>query len=119
MKSITVKVLFYKLDEVRSQNLPRILNGKVYQYDLAKIYMEVSNFEASAPLDTLRWMTPTRTYLSTLLTLFNGPDNPILSDEEMMRNLDYHASPVNMTVGDVVVMEDSTFREYWRLSSTG
>lgn len=119
MKPITVKIFHYKLGKIVELGLERILNGKAYLYDMDKVYMEVANFKAEVQEDTLKWMAPTKDYLDTLFRLYNGEDNPLLSDVEGMKKIVAAGSHTSMSVGDIVMLHDGTFEEYWRLGREG
>ena len=119
MKEVSVKVLYYKLGEVEERNVMRILTGKVYLYDIGVTHMEVANFKDQVDENAVFWLTPTKKYLDQVFQLFNSEKNPILADEDKMREIKANKSHTSMSVGDVVVLQDKIFQEYWRLDISG
>ena len=119
MKEVNVKILYYKLGEIEKRNAFRILSGEVYLYDLAFTHMEVANFKDEIDKDALFWLTRTKKYLDQLFRFFNSDKNPILENEEKMREIRNNKSHTSMSTGDVVILQDQTFQEYWRLSING
>ena len=119
MKEVNVSVLYYKLGEVEQRNVMRILTGKVYLYDIGVTHMEVANFTDEVDENAVFWLTPTKKYLDKLFQLFNSDKNPILADEDKMREIKANKSHTSMSIGDVVVLQDKTFQEYWRLDING
>ena len=118
MKDVSVKILYYKLGELDERNL-RILSGKVYLYDIKVTHMEVASFKDQIEKDALFWRTPTKRYLNTLFRLFNSDSNPILHDTDKMTEIREKKSHTNMSIGDVVILQDKTFQEFWRLDING
>ena len=69
MKEVSVKILYYKLGEIVKRDLKRILEGKVYLYDIGVTHMEVANFTDEVEKDAIFWLTPTKKYLNKLFHL--------------------------------------------------
>ena len=119
MKEVSVKVLYYKLGEVQERNVLRILSGKVYLYDIGVTHMEVANFTEQVDENAVFWLTPTKKYLDKLFKIYNSEKNPILADEAKMREIKLNNTHTSMSMGDVIVLQDQTFQEYWRLDMNG
>ena len=119
MKEVSVKILYYKLGEIEKRNVFRILTGEVYLYDIGVTHMEVANFKDEVDKDAVFFLTPTKKYLDVLFRLFNSDKNPILEDAEKMQEIRKNKSHTSMSTGDIVVLQDQTFQEYWRLSING
>lgn len=119
MKEVNVRILYYKLPEIEKYNLSRILTGKVYLYDLELTHMEVSNFSTNVSKGVVFWMLPSKKFLNNILELFNSNKNSLFSVPNKITEIITQGSHTSMSIGDVVILQDKTYQDYWVLTVTG